>query len=214
MSKNREGRIKTYRSPRLRALHQIRSSLELDEEAEQLALRAVSELNTQKARSITRHEGQIGRRKKDLNQEIRREKLSARRREVDEEMKVMRSKENLLTKKELQERKNVAEQNLRTVERALKDDSFDQKFGLLQSRSAILYPLGSDPQSLSAKSQNPKPDGVERIRELQEEKRQRQLWHEEVSRYKEEQDAREKEEQDFYAKRAEAEKEADLARRR
>ena len=151
-----------------------------------MAKKAVNELTTQKLRAITSLEGQIGRKRRDLNVEIRREKLSERRKEIDSEMKIMLSKENLLTKRDLQDRRKVAEQNLHTVERALKDDSFEHKFGLLQSRSAILYPLGSEPHTSSAKSLNPRPDGVERIRELQEEKRQRHLWLEEIRRYTEE----------------------------
>ena len=142
--------------------------------------KTVNDLTEQKLRAISSVDGRVGEERRDVSLDIRKWKLNKRRKEIEEEIKVMRSKENLFMKKEFEARVQIAQQNLRQVEEALRDDSFDQKFDLIQSRSAILYPIPAGPPEAGSSSNTlnndemSKPnnrsqsraDGYDRIKEL------------------------------------------------
>ena len=97
------GTLQEYDNPRVSHLRQIKSALELEGLVCPQVDQEVTRLNQEKVRSISRVDGRVSEQKKDVVLDIRRWKLNKKKKELEDEIKLMRARENILTKKEYEE---------------------------------------------------------------------------------------------------------------
>ena len=101
-------------------------------------------LNESKSQSILRNDGSFTDKEKEVVVDIRKWRLRKKRKELLDEIQLIRSREKNLTKKELETRLRAAQNSLKEVEDSLGGDSFKLKLQLLPSQSGVLVSTSKD----------------------------------------------------------------------